>query len=358
MQTLDLSIQKLKHFAYHARVLKVKRGLLPKVFSGYFKTLALRQTVLRTVEFSLLAECNSQCVMCYASKIKRLSDSYLTVDEYRDIWKQASRLGAFSVILSGGEPTLRKDIFDIISVMDPNNTIFALVTNSLNLNKDYLADLKKAGVATIHLSLDSTHATTNDKVRGKEGHFQKVMESIVLAKELGFAVYLSSVIMHNGLDKMREMSQFAKANGIGIVFSLACVSGNWAEEKDVLLTKEEWKAVQAFMKANPFIRSDWTINFSMRQECPAGREKLNISCYGDVMGCGMNYISFGNVREEPLEKIWKRMGRFPDFKRRTSDCLIGADPEFIEKYIRPLAGMSVPVRIDQHPTHPLSLKDL
>lgn len=351
-------MQKLKHFAYHAKVIKKRYKLIPKIFSGYAKTLLLRQNVLRTIEFSLLAECNSLCVMCYASKLKRDDDTYLTVEEYRSIWQEASKLGVFSVILSGGEPTLRKDLFDIISVMDPKNTIFALVTNSLNLNRSFLADLKKAGVETIHFSLDSTNEETNDLVRGVQGHFKKVIESIHEAKKIGMSVYLSTVIMHNGLNKMEEMVRFAKDNDIGIVFSLACVSGNWANEKDVLLTREEWDDVQKYMREHPYVRSDWTINFSMRQECPAGREKICVSCYGDVMGCGMNYISFGNVREEPLERIWRRMGNFPDFKRKSPDCLIGVDPVYIEKYIRPLAGLTVPVSIDKHPENPIPLKKL
>lgn len=352
-------IQKLKHFAYHTNI--IKRGrykLVYKILSGYIKTLVFQQTVLRTVEFALLSECNSKCIMCYASKLKRDHDKYLTVQEYRNVWEQASRLGAFSVVLSGGEPTLRKDLFDIISVMDPANTIFGLVTNSLNLNKSFLTDLKKSGVEMLHLSLDSTKEAMNDKIRGAPGHFKKVVESICEAKKLGFTVCLSTVIMHNGLEKMEEMVRFAKENEIGIVFSLACVSGNWSDEKDVLLTKDEWESVQSYMKANPHIRSDWTINFSMHQECPGGREKVSVSCYGDVTGCGMNYISFGNIREEPLEKIWRRMGNFPDFKRRSPDCLIGADPKYIEKYIRPLSDLNVPVRIDKHPVHPISFKDL
>lgn len=351
-------IRELRHFAYHSRVIKLRIGLLPKILSGYAKTLVLGRAVLRTVEFALLAECNSKCMMCYASRMKRPDDTYLTVAEYRKIWEQASRLGAFSVILSGGEPTLRKDLFDILAVLDPGNTIFALVTNSLNLNRDYLADLKKAGVETIHLSLDSTDPRKNDLIRGYPGHFDKVISAIQEAKRQGFAVYLSTVIMHGGLKKMEEMVRFAAENEIGIVFSLACVSGNWADEHDVLLTPEEWGSVQEYMTRNPHVRSDWTINFSMRQECPGGREKISISCYGDVMGCGMNYVSFGNVREEPLETVRRRMANFPDFKRRSRDCLIGADPGYIDRYIRPLSGMTVPVRIDRHPLHPIPLEEL
>lgn len=350
--------KKIRHFIYHSRLIKKHRRLIPKIISGYFKTLVLKKPVLRTVEFALLSECNSRCTMCYASKLKRADDTYLTVKEYRDIWKQASGLGAFSVILSGGEPTLRSDLFDIISVLEPQRTIFALVTNSLNMNKAFLVNLNDAGVKTIHLSLDGIDAVSNDKIRGITGHFDKVMQTIKEAKEMGMSVYLSTVIMHNGLDKMESMTDFAKKHGIGIVFSLACVSGNWAKEKDVLLTPQEWEIVDRYMKDHPFIRSDWTINFSLRQECPGGREKISISCYGDVTGCGMNFISFGNVREEPLERIWKRMHNFPYFKKRSYKCLTGADHEYIEEFIRPLSGYTVPLRIDKHPVHPIKLADM
>lgn len=99
-----------------------------------------------------------------------------------------------------------------------------------------------------------------------------MIQSIKEAMHLGFSVYLSTVIAHNGMLKMKEMVRFAMEHQIGIVFSLACVSGNWSEERDVLLTGEEWQYVQRYMSENSFIRSDWTINFSMRQECP-GEEK-------------------------------------------------------------------------------------
>lgn len=350
--------KKLQHLTTHMRVLKFHYRLIPRIVSGYVRTLLLRKPVLRTVEFTLLAECNSRCEMCYASKLKRTDVPYLSVDEYRKLWKQASKLGVFSAILSGGEPTLRKDLFEIIAALDPQQTIIALVTNSLNLDLAFLKKLKRSGVNVIHLSLDSSDEATNDRIRGAQGHYRKVMDSIANAKSVGLSVYLSTVIMHNGIAKMKEMVEFARTHNIGIVFSLACISGNWSEQESVLLSAEEWSTVQQYMRDNPFIRSDWTINFSMRQECPGGREKLCISPYGDVMGCGMNYISFGSAREEPLEKIWKRARNFPEFKRRSRNCLIGADRSYIETYIKPLSAGTVPVRIDRHPKHPITLEKL
>ncbi|MBF0382583.1 MAG: SPASM domain-containing protein, partial [Magnetococcales bacterium] len=178
------------------------------------------------------------------------------------------------------------------------------------------------------------------------------------AKSVGIHVFLSTVVHHNGMKDMRKMVEFARKKEVGVVFSLACISGSWDEEEDVLLTSDEWSEVQAYMRENRHIRSDWTINFSTKVECPGGREKCNISPYGDIMGCGMNFVSFGNVRQEPLAQIMKRMGQFPYFKDPSPDCLIGAHPEYIDRYIRPLAGKQVPVQVDKHPTNPIPFSQL
>lgn len=348
----------LGYFAGHAHIIKFRPRLIGRILNGYARTLLLGQTVLRTLELTLLSECNSKCVMCYAANIKRKEDRYLSVSEYADIWRQAQRLGVFSAILSGGEPTLRKDLLEIISVLDPHNSIIGMTTNASLLTPEYLRALKQAGLNTLHLSLDGLSPEVNDPIRGMPGHFDMVMAAIDNAKTAGIHVFLSTVVSHGALDKMREIVQFADAKQIGVVFSLACISGNWGEEKGVILTPDEWREVQAFMRVNPHIRSDWTINFSLRQECPGGREKLSISPYGEIMGCGMNYVSFGNVREEPLETIWRRMKAFPYFKERSPDCLIGARRDYIEAYIAPLAGKTVPVDIQNHPTHPIPYSKL
>ncbi|MBF0134693.1 MAG: radical SAM protein [Magnetococcales bacterium] len=351
-------LDRLGYFVGHARIIKPRPKLVIRILTGYARTLLLGQTVLRTMELALLTECNSKCDMCYAAKVKQPEKTYLTVAEYADLWQQARKLGTFSVLLSGGEPTLRRDILDIMAVLDPKNTIIGMTTNASRLTPDFLQALQQAGLNTLHLSLDGLDPATNDRIRGMKGHFDMVMNAIEDAQSAGLHVFLSTVVHHEGLDKMRAMVEFARKRKVGVVFSLACISGNWDQRDGVLLTGEEWQEVQAFMRANPHIRSDWTINFSLRQECPGGREKVNISPYGDVMGCGMNFISFGNIREEPLEKIWHRMQQFPYFKERSPNCLIGAHPEYIRNYIAPISGQRVPVQIDQHPSYPISLADL
>lgn len=346
-------LEKAKHFAYHSSLIRRNWRTVPSIASGYFKTLVLGKTVLRTLELTVTADCNVECEMCYATRIKSKDKKPLTPEEYGGIWREAKALGAFSIIISGGEATIRKDLFDVLRALEPGRSMIALVTNSTMLSKSYLERLWENGVTILHLSLNSVDPEENDRVRDFDGHFNKVTEMIAEAKKVGFEVCLSTVVSHNGLDNMRRITEFADNSGVGIVYSLACPTGNWAGAREQLLTSEEWEEVDLYMTANPHIRSDWTINFTMKKECPGGREKVCISPYGDVMGCGMNFISHGNVREEPLEKIWRRMGQWGPFKKRSKKCLIAVDQEYLDEYLIPVAGADVlPVPVEKHPVHP------
>lgn len=359
INTLSDYMQVLAHYRSHFGLISKNSKVIPKVLSGYIKTLLFRKTVLRTIEFTITPDCNLKCNMCYASKIKKKNLHILTPNEYAQIMASARKLGCFSVILSGGEPTLRSDLFDIIDALKPKKTMIALVTNSTRLDEQAIQKIKKSGITVIHFSLDHHNPQINDKIRTYPGHFKQVEKLIDLAKQIGLQVCISTVVFHNNFQSTKKLVEFAKRKNIGIVFSLACPSGRWSNSHQYLLTQDEWNTIDRYMHENPHIRSDWTINFSLKQECPSGREKICITPYGDVTGCGMNSISFGNIRKEPLEKIWTRTCNWSQFKRRSSKCLIAVDEEYLTEYLFPIADNNeLPIPIWNHPKHPLKSAEI
>lgn len=352
-------VQKARTFARHSSLLWKNPRVLPRVAKGYFNALAMRRPVLRTVEFAIIAECNVNCEMCYATKIVDPSRKRMSVDEYADVWQQAKKLGAFSAHLSGGEPTLRNDLPQILEALEGGNTILSMTTNSSLMPDGYLEKLRKGGLSCLHFSLNSMDPAANDKTRDHIGHYELVMEKIKEAKSLGYEVCLSIVVAHNDLENMRRLAEFAKENDIGIVFSLATPSGNWKGNTDELLTPEEWQEVDAYMDASPHVRSDWTINMDMKKGCPAGYEKVSLSPYGEVQGCAMLFVSHGSVREEPLADIWHRMQEWQPYKKRPKQCLIALDREFIDEYLLPTNAFDIlPVHAANHPVHPWTGEDI
>ena len=76
--------------------IRYRPSILRKIAYGYFRTLVLRKPTLRIIEFSITPACQSRCTYCYASKMQRNGEPLLSVEEIRDTWLQAKKLGAFT----------------------------------------------------------------------------------------------------------------------------------------------------------------------------------------------------------------------------------------------------------------------
>ncbi|MBI2996307.1 MAG: radical SAM protein [Candidatus Melainabacteria bacterium] len=343
-------LKEIKHSIQHIRLLLKRPAVLPRVLSGYFKALILHKNVLRVVEFVVNYECQSKCIMCFASKNRKNNQKPLSPDEIKNVWKQAVKLGAVAAVIEGGEATLRKDFFEIIKALDSKRNIINLITNSIGLDKNKLLEMRKAGLSVICFSLDDIDAENNDKIRGYKGHFDQVMRCIDWAKEAGLIVSIAPIFSHGQVQKVKKIIRLALEKECHVSASTAVVSGRWARQKYNVLDKDEWKEIRQIVKEYPQVRFDWNINYSLRYECPGGREKICIGIYGDVYGCATNPISFGNVRESSLENIWKQMHKFEYFKKRSSTCLVSEDLNYIQKFIDPISEVPYhPVHINEHP---------
>ena len=119
--------------------------------------------------------CDLSCPVCYASagdEKKRVCDSDPTLEKisgWYDLLLSAG--GPFNIQLSGGEPTMRDDLPEIIAIGKQKGfTFFQLNTNGLRIahDKEYLVELKKAGLSTVYLQFDGTSDSILKKIRGRE----------------------------------------------------------------------------------------------------------------------------------------------------------------------------------------------
>ena len=85
MKEMNL-IQKLRHFSRHSAVLRKRLPILPRVLSGYYKTLVLGQNALRTIELTVTPYCNVNCKMCYATKLIDRKRKILKPKNYYNIY--------------------------------------------------------------------------------------------------------------------------------------------------------------------------------------------------------------------------------------------------------------------------------
>lgn len=251
--------------------------------------------VLRSVELAVTWRCNYNCTYCYANDLMQEGNTKdIPLEKIKEIVSQAKELGMVHLNITGGEPLLRKDIFDVISSI-PEDVIISLVTNGKLLTKDKIDMVKNAGVTSIQISYGSNYI----------GDFK------------------------------RELIQYAHKNRIPICLSIIPIKEEYEFNEDAIqIAKEENSFVlynfpmkfsldnEFYLKYRnlPYVRED-NIFWAGKNRCPAGVEKIYVTNDGDVMICDRIHDVYGNIYKEPLAVIWKRMAEQFNTKKRPF-CLL------------------------------------
>ena len=176
----------------------------------------------RTVEISITEKCCLRCIACNVWR-KRSTDE-LTLGEVMDIIDQLKEEGFVNLFLSGGEPLLRSDIFDIIKYANKLHFDIGLFTNGYLVNEEVATKLVENGVSSVSLSLDAL-GKKYDEMRGVEGAYDRVYNAIKiflrLKKENKLNSFvISTLIMKPTLDSVLEIIDFGIKKGAPIKFNL------------------------------------------------------------------------------------------------------------------------------------------
>jgi MoaA/NifB/PqqE/SkfB family radical SAM enzyme len=332
--------------------IRYRPALLRKIASGYFRALALRRPTLRIVEFSINYACQSSCEYCYAAKFRRKGESLLEVEEIEDIWRQASQMGAFCSLLLGGEPTLHPRFMDIVEALRPRENIVTFSSNCITLTDEKIVELKRMGVFVIYVSLNSTDPGINDAVRGYDGHHEHVMRVLESCKRHDIDVVLPITTSKALLPETIRLIEFARENGLTANMGLLSPTGRQEGKKEELFDESFWGTLRTLYDENPGLRGDWDTNLNLEVGCPAGFEKIHVSPYGHVTGCAIQPMSFGRLREESLEDVIERMRGFHHFAKRSKNCIVALDNEFIENYVdHSIEEASTPYPVTANPCY-------
>lgn len=318
----------LKHLRFFKHPLLVYRTA-----KGLFYGAVLKKDVLRSVEFAVTYRCNFSCEKCYARGLSDSKKKEMTVAQIKEMWEQAYKLGAIHINLTGGEPMVREDIYDIVKVCKPKSTIVSLVTNASLLNEEKVEKLAKAGLNSLQISLDSADLEEHDSLRRK-GNYNQIMKTIEWCKKYGITVCLSTVIHRNNVPDMIKLIHLCERLDVFLLFNMASIEGGWKDKRNVLLTEEQVELVDLMRKSYSIVRQDLSFNFRGKGGCPAGIEKLYITAYGDVVACVFMQEHWGNIFEEQLKTIWEKARKDPEFRRKNSRCLRydpTADKHFCKK---------------------------
>lgn len=309
---------------------------LKRLFVIYLKIISRiskKGTVLRGVDFAINYTCNMRCEHCFDQTLIRDSKQ-MAVEDYARAAKQAMKLGCAYFGFQGGELFLRKDYLDVIKATQPRKNRITVTTNGLLINEERIKQLKRAGVDYLNFSLDSGIAEEHDKFRGVQGSFNKTMQAMQLCKKLKMKFTINTTVSHQSIKTQgfEKVAAFATKNKVLINTLFAAPAGNWENNKDVLMTEDDKKYYLELRKKYPFMLRDLESGY-YGWGCPAVKEVLYITPYGDVLGCPFIQVSLGNLLNQDLKTIRENGLKIKHFADYPDECLMAEDIGFINQYL-------------------------
>lgn len=167
----------------------------------------------RLIFWELTKGCNLRCIHCRATATELSSPSDLSTQAARDIIDQIAEVSKPILVLSGGEPLFRSDIFQLARYGTDKGLRVALATNGTLVTKHVARMIVDSGVQRVAISLDGADAITHDTFRGIPGAFEAAIAGFRNLKALGLSVQINTTIARHNAHQLPDVLELAKSLG-------------------------------------------------------------------------------------------------------------------------------------------------
>lgn len=287
-----------------------------------------------TPPLALLAElthrCPLQCPYCSNPIELERGSNELGTAEWRRVIDEAAALGVLQIHFSGGEPTARRDLGDLVAHAHAAGLYTNLITAGVLLDADRLQALVAAGLDHVQLSFQDSEPELGDHIGGFKGGHAKKLAVARLIREAGLPLTLNLVVHRQNLhhlDDLLAMAVELDAHRVEIAHvqyygwalkNRAALMPTRAQLEQATATVE---AARARLKGRVVIDYVVPDYYAKRPKaCMGGwgRQFLNISPAGKVLPChaaeSVTSLEFDSVRQRPLGDIWENSDAFNRFR--------------------------------------------
>ncbi len=268
--------------------------------------------------------CNFRCRHCYQDKFDNSSE--LDIKGLRIVSDRiihaADEQGAGAVInITGGEPFLKNELFELLDYLDSHKEIarLAVITNASLINPRLIRELKRIKkIDQVKISLEAGSASANDVIRA-DSSFTKAIEAIRLLKESGLSVIVMFTAMKSNLKEMKSLYELCQGLGVdGLIAERFFPMGEGANISSELLDRQDWfSLVNSLCKltGEELIAEDmldwrgfWVRFLKEKAElwgasCNVGEDSFCIMPNADVYPCRRFKLKLGNLLEKALPEI-------------------------------------------------------
>jgi len=283
----------------------------------------------KEINWDVTHACNLRCPHCLTASGRRREDE-LSTAEALGIIDMLADAKVFYLLITGGEPFLRPDIFRLLGRLSETNMHVEVVTNAVSLDRKAIEKLPSYRVANYQVSIDGI-GDRHDAFRGKKGAFKAACRNITRMVDNGIVVNISMAITRENLDQVNSVIDLAVDLGCGAFIGspVVPVGRGLANCDRLTLDKDGYlqfyktlheragqlkgmlnisteKCFQfLFERPLPGVGDDGRIGDDGRMGCAAGNDMLGIGADGTVYPCSfLRDFPLGNLRDTTLIEIW------------------------------------------------------
>ncbi len=303
------------------------------------KRIEAKEHELRYLFWEATSLCNARCRHC-GSDCERSTDTSaeLSTAEIEAVFRRVAETHdpkKVMLAITGGEPTLRKDLYEVMGHARDMGFSWGMVTNGIAVNEDHVKRAGEAGMRTLTVSLDGPE-DIHDWMRGRKGAWQKARRAIELFRDAGYLriLQITSVVAPRTIPRLHELLEIVRELEVDHWRLLGIFPGGRAGKefgRDLLMDGEDMVRLFEFIakvrrsRRRPLTYYGEEGYFGLRWEleirrwfhyCNAGTTTGGILSNGDIMACPSIPREFvqGNVRTDDFVEVWNN--RFEKFRDR------------------------------------------
>jgi radical SAM protein with 4Fe4S-binding SPASM domain len=306
------------------------------------------------MDLAITYRCNADCPHCYVGRSRDFPE--MPTEKWKEVLRKLWDIGIPHVTFTGGDPTVRDDLRDLIATAEEIGQVTGVLTNGRKLaDKEYLAGLVAAGLDHVQITIESHDEAIHNHMVGCQGWADTVAG---IANCIAQNVYLmtNTTLTHENVPTIVETIDFIASLGVK---NFACNSliysgkgkevGTGFKEKELesILQRCKEAANRNGMRMVWYTPTQYCELDPVKQElglktCTAAMYNMAIEPNGDVIPCQSYYVSMGNILTDPWDSIWNS---------EVARCI--RDRTWVEEKCKtceslPLCGGGCPLYVAEH----------
>jgi AdoMet-dependent heme synthase len=298
---------------------------------------------LRLLAWETTRRCNLACLHCRAAAGSGPYPGELTTDEGVKLLDDLATMGQVVVILTGGEPLLREDIFDLAAHGTGLGHRMVMAVNGTLVTLAIATRLKEAGIQRVSISIDGATAASHDRLRAVNGAYAGALAGIAACKEAGLPFQINTTVTRANRTELPAIHALALELEAAAHHVFVLVpTGRGELIREELVSPEEYEATLRWLldrqrDGKLFIKPTCAPQYyrlwrqdaydrgekispashgmeAMTKGCLGGQGFAFVSYKGEVQPCGYLELAAGNVREMAFPEIWATSGLFQQLR--------------------------------------------